>query len=81
MKTISRTTIVAFAFALASFASQAQAHTIIRWLPKSGVPYSVPHEEPRVTSTSRYAAGSEVEAKRTLHGVKRFHVHHVHLGQ
>lgn len=52
MKTTSRTAIAAFAIAIGSFASQAQAHTVLRTLPKSGVAYSVPHEEPCVQTTA-----------------------------
>lgn len=51
MKTTSKTAVAAFAIAIASFASQAQAYTEIRTLPKGGVTYAVPHEEPRVQTT------------------------------
>lgn len=48
MKSISKAALLASALTVGSLASQVQAHTIIRFLPKSGIPYSVPHEEPRV---------------------------------
>lgn len=67
MTMISKTTIVAFGVALSSFAGQAQAHTVIRWLPRSGVPYSVPHEEPQAMSRVRHFSANEAKAERTLH--------------
>ncbi len=53
MTTTTKTAVAALTLAIASFASQAQAHTVIRYLPKSAVPFTVPHEEPRAATAAQ----------------------------
>lgn len=46
MKTIYGAALVGFGFGIAALAGAAQAHIVYRFLPKSGVPFTVPHQEP-----------------------------------
>ncbi len=53
MKTTTKTAVAALTLAIASFAGQAQAHTVIRYLPKSAVPFTVQHQEPRAATAAQ----------------------------
>lgn len=62
MKTTLSAAIAAVALAAGLSVGQAQAHTVIRYLPKSGIPYAVPHTHPK----GEYKVRSMSDCPRTV---------------